>query len=346
LPLLGVVFRVKIIVKEITSWNEYQAIWKTCVKSVPWGKEERFMFYNKEEEFIELKEQFKQGENLFLAALSEGTDEKKEILGCLGFLIRNSQAQIRRWEPFVKKRSSFNAIARKLLEDGIMLLKRRGIKTLGTSFKYELNDPHNVPPLLELFTSTGFKDKIPPAQQFIKKLIRKKTIHKDYESKDYITIKTRADHSLEEFCDLTLQAFTTTDEDQKIHSWDPFVSNFNRCLELNRRIAAEKLGYSPHDFWLVAHIKNQPAGLLVAFAPQRKNHLKVGVIGVLGVLPEFRGKGVARVLITTIERAFLQKGYNYSFVATPKTNLKAITLYERLNYTPFQQFVSLQKQLE
>ncbi len=50
------------------------------------------------------------------------------------------------------------------------------------------------------------------------------------------------------FCDLTVQAFSTLEEDKSIHSWDPIVSNYEHCLELNKCIVAGMFGYSPLEF--------------------------------------------------------------------------------------------------
>jgi len=62
---------------------------------------------------------------------------------------------------------------------------------------------------------------------------------------------------------------------------------------------------------------------------------------VLGVHPNFRGRGVAKALITTIEKTFLQMGFDYSFVGTPEINKNGVALYEHLNYIPFQRLIFL-----
>ncbi|MHA1743479.1 MAG: hypothetical protein ACTSV6_04430 [Candidatus Heimdallarchaeota archaeon] len=180
------------------------------------------MFYNKEEELAELQKQFQQKENFFLEAFSE---EQQASVGCMGILIRKDEAKTRRWEPLVKEQASFKTVAGKLLEEGLTLLKRRGVKRLETSFKYMLDELSSMAPLLELFNSVGFKEKVPPTKQFYKQLTEQSSEEIDSIEGNVITFKTRSHYSLETFCDLTVQAFSTLEEDKRIHSWDPIVSN-------------------------------------------------------------------------------------------------------------------------
>ncbi len=123
------------------------------------------MFYNKEEELAELQKQFQKKENFFLVAFSE---EQQAFVGCMEILIRKDEAKTKRWEPLVKEQASFKTVAGKLLEEGLTLLKRRGVKWLETSFKYMLDELSSVAPLLELFNSVGFNEKVPLTKQFYK----------------------------------------------------------------------------------------------------------------------------------------------------------------------------------
>jgi len=313
----------KIKIKKIKTWEEYRKAWEKCAEDLLWIKEDKLLFYYKKEELKELKKEFEQKDNIFLVAIA-GKNEK--IIGCLGIIVGNGLARIRRWEPIVQQQYQIYNIDEQLLEKAIELLKEETIHTIETTLKYEVNCPESAQRLLDLFSMFGFKNKTPPAIQLYQDLTQ--FSGKTKFSKN-VVIKTRDSYSVSDFCKYTIQAFATTEEDKKIHGWDPIVTNYDTCLRINNLILDGRFGYSPPEFWLVANVNDSPAGLLIAFAPPRTDKLKVGVIGELGVLPNFRGKGIASVLIATVLKNFIQQGYTYSYVGTPETNFGAINVYEK-----------------
>jgi dTDP-4-amino-4,6-dideoxy-D-galactose acyltransferase len=64
-----------------------------------------------------------------------------------------------------------------------------------------------------------------------------------------------------------------------------------------------------------------------------KKHKSVGRIGLIGVAPEFRGRGIARVLLSKAEEYCLSENLSQIRVATQLSNLEAIKLYNRTGYT-------------
>ena len=161
----------KVKIKIIDSWDEYQKAWKICAKSLPWVKEEKFLHYNIEEELEELKNDFQDKINLFLGAINE---ENNEIIGCLSIRVRSTRAIIRRWEPVIQEKYSFGTIGKLLLDEGIRILRDKFVQTIQLSLKYELNDPVGVQNLLDLYLIFGFIDYNPPAIQFVKNLTKKR----------------------------------------------------------------------------------------------------------------------------------------------------------------------------
>jgi dTDP-4-amino-4,6-dideoxy-D-galactose acyltransferase len=57
-----------------------------------------------------------------------------------------------------------------------------------------------------------------------------------------------------------------------------------------------------------------------------------GDIGLLAVMPEFRGRNVGTILVCSAQKQFLQDGYKLSQVVTQRGNLPACHLYEKCGY--------------
>ncbi|MHA1503716.1 MAG: hypothetical protein ACTSPT_00840, partial [Candidatus Heimdallarchaeota archaeon] len=169
------------------------------------------------------------------------------------------------------------------LEKAIELLKERGIETLGTTLKYELDDPDAALELLNLLESFGFDNRIPPAIQLYQDLSK---VQYSPKPPTHIVIKTRSTYSISDFCTFAKQSFAALKEDKKMHGWDAIVSDYDTCMKFKKFMINGDMGYSPEDFWLVATIENSPAGYLLAYAPNRRDGLKLGMIGELGVLPD------------------------------------------------------------
>ena len=59
---------------------------------------------------------------------------------------------------------------------------------------------------------------------------------------------------------------------------------------------------------------------------------KRGVVGLLGVAPKFRGKGIGTILISAGERCFAEHGYADVQIVTQRANTAACRLYESCEY--------------
>jgi ribosomal protein S18 acetylase RimI-like enzyme len=332
---------VNVEIKLIDTWETYRSAWRACAESLPWVKEKKFIHYNLEEELEELKEEFQNTSNRYLVAYIN----KQEIIGCLSIRIRNNQAMLRRWEPLVQENYSFKEIGKRLLDEGLRILKDMFVQTVHVMLKYEFNETNEVMGLLDLFLISGFVDSRPPAIQFIKDVTTIDKVNKVTEKIKDIVIKTRESFEIADFCNLSMKAFASTEEDKEIHGWDKITTDYETCMRFNQRIFDGKQGYSPAEFWLVATINDQPAGFIIGTGPKRADDQQIGVIGILGILPQYRGKGVAFRLVSELEKKFIKTNYSFSFVGTSETNIGAIKFYEKLLYVPIQRIVYLCKNL-
>jgi ribosomal protein S18 acetylase RimI-like enzyme len=149
-----------------------------------------------------------------------------------------------------------------------------------------------------------------------------------------IVVKTLDDFTLEELSELTVTAFTSTPEDRAVHGFYSTVTDYDQSLQLQQAIKNGKFGHSPADFWRIAVVDGEPAGLLIGWIPEFKYRPPFGIIGELGVSPNFRRIGVASLLVNQINQLFLKKGCQYSWVGTPETNRGGLELYQSLGFVP------------
>ncbi|BCU69033.1 GNAT family N-acetyltransferase [Stygiolobus caldivivus] len=78
---------------------------------------------------------------------------------------------------------------------------------------------------------------------------------------------------------------------------------------------------------LTIKIKGNPVG----FAELKKKK-DIGGIFYVGVLPEYRGKGIGKTLVKKAEDYFKSKGVSLVVASTKSTNLSAIDMFKALDY--------------
>ena len=146
---------------------------------------------------------------------------------------------------------------------------------------------------------------------------------------------------LEELTEYILKAYATTPADQRIHGWDPLVSDRETIMRWLRasREEHDRLSIVP-ECCRIAVIDGQPAGFSSALLHPKQS---IGIIGYLGVLPEFRRQGIARSLLASIHDHLRKRRCRYALVGTPETNHQAIQLYTNAGYQPILHQVELYK---
>ncbi|TFG25942.1 GNAT family N-acetyltransferase, partial [Candidatus Thorarchaeota archaeon] len=97
-------------------------------------------------------------------------------------------------------------------------------------------------------------------------------------------------------------------------------------------ILGGRFGRSPHEFWKVALIDDMPAGFIGGFIKEGKHLPVTGVLGPLGVFPEFRRLGVGVFLVSELFKSMKNHGCEYAAVGTPSNNRNAIAMYQKAGY--------------
>ncbi|UCH56582.1 MAG: GNAT family N-acetyltransferase [Candidatus Bathyarchaeota archaeon] len=326
-----------ITVEQAQSWGDYEKDWIKGMEHLHWFKEHRPFDYNREEEIEELRSDFNRPGNVFLAARPE---DSHEIMGVLGIKIRGEVGDLRRWEPAVSPKWRDYEVGEALTEEGLSRLRVGGLKRATCKLKYPYDLPETGLWHRSLYEKCGFVQKGPEGVQLLADLSRETP---PPSTTIKINILDCDAYSLEDLTRLVYGAFAATPEDKAIHGGNSTVSDPEEIPRVLESIMQSRYGPSPPDCRLVAQVGNRPAGLIMAFIPESRYRSPHGVIAPLGVLPEYRGRGIAYSLLMEVHGALRKHGCRYSYVGTPESNKGAIRLYEKAGYRPVFKVVDFER---
>ena len=318
---------IEILVEASESFEDYEEAWLACMSHVHWIEDRGPFDYHSDEELEEIQEEFDKPGNTFLVAR---LDDDDEIVGVLGVTSDDKTGWIKRWEPGVPPFERGSGVADALMRFGLSFLKDRGVERVGCRLRHPLDRPDLIAWHAQLYDSFGFKKSEPMSVTLLLDL----SLSIPQPTPEDIVVKTLDDFTLEELSELIVTAFASTPEDRAIHGFDSAVTDYDKSLQIQQAIKNGKFGHSPADFWRIAVVDGEPAGLLIGMIPEFKHRPPFGIIGELGVSPNFRRIGVASLLVNQINQLFLEHGCQYSWVGTPETNRGGLELYQSLGFVP------------
>jgi len=328
-------------IEEAKSKEVYIKAWIEGMRHLHWFNEPKLFDYNTNEMMEELQRNFGKPGSVFLKAV---TGRSKKTIGVLGISLKGEVGVLRRWEPAVPLRNRESGAGEALIEKGLEWLRHEGAEKAVCMLKYPYNSSETGDWYISLYERCGFNQMGPINVQMLADLARRQTEPPPIPSN--LVISTGKEYTLEDFAEFTLKAYASALEDKAIHGWDPFVSNREDVLKGLRSIKQGKYGFSPVECWMVAFVDAEPVGFVVSFIPNDNFRPTYGVVGLIGVFPEFRGQGTAYTLIAEAHKCFRKHGCRYAYVGTPKTNERAISLYEKAGYKPIFEIANFERKLE
>ncbi len=312
----------KFTIEIATSFDEYWAAWNEFLGHLSFTRDPTPSDYHVDIEYDEMSEDFKNPNRLFLnARLDDG-----KIIGLLDITLHGAGAKFGIWQPAIKQEYLDSEVGRQLIEKAFSILKDRDIKRINATLKFRY--PSEAEWHKEFYNKIGFKPMTQESVQLLTDLAKANDLPA---SKFRGEIATGDKFSAEEFIELTLRAFASTPEDIAIHGRD-HMGDPVAVRQIHERMKSEQWGKSPSDLWKIALVDGKPAGLILGMIRESKHKPMTGIIGELGVSPEFRRQGVGYALIRSIQESFKQYGCLYSFVGTPHDNVNAIRMYNKAGY--------------
>ena len=309
---------------ESKNWSTYRSAWEECMRNFYWYKDSPVFDWNKFEELNEMEREFTNPERVFLEAHQEG-----ETVGICGLRYRGKEAVLRRWEPAAIEIANKRETEQALLRYGLNYLSKRGVDRVKILVKYPFHDRSVANNLLEIYRNAGFERYEPDGVDLIMKL---DDAPEAIRGRVNMTIDPHLGMDSENIAKYIIRAYASTSEDKEIHGHDASVSDYNTALASFDSIRRGRLGPSPSEFWKVALIDNKPVGFIGAFIRESDFKPPTGILGPLGVFPEYRRLGIGLYLISELFKSLKDYGCEYTAVGTPAANKNAIVMYEKAGY--------------
>lgn len=322
---------------ESVDWPSYKSIWQKCMKEYYWYKNDPVFDWNKYEELEDMEDEFGKPGQVFLEAHH---DDK--IVGVFSFRYRGKEAKMMRWEPAVLKSSDDNKIRCALLNYALDFLSGKGVERASVIVKYPTENPDAAKHLLDLYKASGFKRYQSDSVDLVTNL---HDIPVPPSVPDNVSIDLRLGIIPENIGNWSVRAYGTTPEDLEIHGFDKSVTDYDTAVASFKSIIDGRLGPSPSEFWKVALVNGEPAGFIGGFILERKHQPVTGVLGPLGVFPEYRRLGLGVFLVSELFKSMKTHGCEFTAVGTPHANANAIRMYQKAGYKMNCHLIHIEKML-
>ncbi len=326
------------LIERAQDWDEYRTAWSALMKDYYWYKEDPVFDWNKYEEWKEMQETFSSPNYGYYYA-KRNRDSK--IIGIVGISLRNDAAVIRRWEPAVADRHTDMAVADSLLEYVTTKAVDAGKSVLGVAVKYPVGTQH-AHWHLDLYRRHGFVAFQQPQAGLLMKMPPRPFVLPPVEG---VTITHADDFSDEEVAELVVACFTSTEADRKIHQEDSSVTDYPTALQVIKQLRSGKFMHS-HDQWQVAVADGNPVGIVGSMISPNHSGSQVGILGPVGMLPEYRRREITSLLVLSVLNALLKTGCEFTAVGTPEHNYPAIRMYEKLGFNDHERLIRLRRSLK
>jgi hypothetical protein len=112
----------------------------------------------------------------------------------------------------------------------------------------------------------------------------------------------------------------------------PCLGEYPGCLRLMEEIAA-KPGFLPHATWLAAATAGDGVMCYCGTVQGVIDRSGMGAIQNLGIVPEFRGRGIGTALMERALAGFQRAGLRRAFLEVTAQNSSAVCLYKRLGFS-------------
>ncbi len=305
-------------------WPPYKVVWQKCMKDYYWYKDDPVFDWNKYEELEDMENEFGKPGNVFL----EAHDDDK-VVGVFGFRHRGRMATLRRWEPATFEPPSDRRVHQALLTHTLNYLSEKGVERVRVLIKHPAENPKVTEHLSNLFFQNGFTRYQPDSIDLVTKL---DDIPEPPRINSSVSINSEIPISPETLGEYIIRAYGTTPEDLAIHSFDESVTDYDTAVAAFSSIMKGRLGLSPEDFYKLAFVNNEPAGFIGGFISESKHKPVIGVLGPLGVFPEYRHQGIGVLLVSELFKSMKKHGCEYAAVGTPLANTNAINMYQKAGY--------------
>jgi ribosomal protein S18 acetylase RimI-like enzyme len=318
------------------SIERYLASWERCMWSAPWFDSDILFWYDREEELEELRSVFG-SKNVFLVAYEEGGSEP---LGVLSAVMRGDTGRMLHWQPWVIPEWKTEGVGEALIAEATTAFRDMGARKMTFSIRYPCNAPESGAWLISLYMRCGFEQRGPIGLEMLIDLEHAETRPPPIEGME---ITGRETLGVDDLVDYTLKAFGSEPVDRNYFSWDTLTTTRDGAQNFFEELIKGDRGYSPPEFFRVALVGGEPVGFAGSFASKTDDSR--GIIGPVGVFPEYRRMGIGSAVVLSALEVLRENGYRHAALGTQVDNLRAVALYEGLGFDDAFHGVILEKEL-
>ena len=214
-------------IRECTSLDSFLKFWTESMIGYEFVQNPTPYDYLLEEEQVELVQAFQGDDTIFLEAMSK---KDNKVIGNLNITIRENTAKLGIWQPSVLLEYRDKEIGISLLRHALGLLRERGISRMLATLKYA--NILEVQWHKSLYKEFGLEARTSEGVQLfsiLKENIALPSV--DFSGK----IVSGNEVSLEQFSDMTIHAFASTEQDQSIHDgWN--MDDLENVRAIHKRI--------------------------------------------------------------------------------------------------------------
>jgi len=238
-----------------------------------------------------------------------------------------STGYIVQYEPCVLPIFRSQIVETKLIEAAINHLRKNGVTTIRYSI---VGLPKDIMHYVDLFKKIGFQE-----------WRLAQTMERSLETSipDCLcTIPLKTLNATALGIDSFIEFFITCFQSSQDRDASQIASNYERAKQFIQRLYMDDEDNHEPDLWYAAFKNDQFVGFTIARKENNEGH-----IAEVGVIPEFRRKGIGTFLTVETLKRLKQKGAKCAFLGVDKQNTEAIALYEKCGFKKKYEIVELEK---
>ncbi len=311
-------------IEEANSVEEYENSWTRCMQHLHQFKNKHPFDYGPDERLEQIRKGFDDASTEFLIAKSD-----ENSIGVIGYSTHGESGMIRGWEPGVVPEKQNDGVGEALLNACFDELREKGMKTAWCWRKSPYESPETGTWYLDLFAKMGLEKQPPGAVQMLLDL---RDIEPGSGPVSGFEIVDATGFSSDDLAELTYRTTFSIPEERILQTSDIQDWDKDKVLKKVRDAIHGQLERSYPDCWSIAMVVGEPVGLTGSWMVESQYRPLTAGIGSVGVLPEFRRRGIASALLNNVHRALQAREIPYAFLGVSDINYGAISLYERTGY--------------
>jgi len=327
------------VIEEAKSLTEFQDAWKRLMQKYYWFNKNPIFDWNSDRELEEMVSEYDDpGYHFYVACLKD----QSHIIGLLRVSMKGQYATMERWEPVVENEEQYEEVAIALIDKAIEQARKEKKQAILCVIKYHISSNQALWHQ-NLFGKLGFIDVLGEGTDLMMDL---PDMEFELQEIENVRIATVDEYDAETIARLTVDCFTSTEEDRRIHKGHRSVTDYDVSLEVTKDQLSSENFFCPSDCWQVAVYDGKPIGTVGSMIPKMYSEQHLGILGPVGMLPSYRRKGITSMLIRSVLNSLMKRGCTKVAVGTPSHNQSALAMYKKIGFKDHGRILWFRRELD